>query len=480
MELPNTSGDQPGLSSPRRTHLFLLALAFTAIALYGSFVPFKYRPLDWDVAVERFRNIRYFDLGIRSRADWVANILLFIPISYLWIGVALVDRRRALLWGLFVVPVVVVSCTALCVGIEFTQLWFPPRTVSQNDIQAETIGSMIGAALWMVTGQLTVNWMRTFTVATRPRQRIDWYLQLYLLGLIIYSILPLDLTIHPQEIYQKIAKGKLELIPLTNQSPMSLKTWWNVITNMLVFVPVGAWAATVWTRQRERSRSLIAATAIGIGMVVGIEAAQLFIFSRFTSATDVVSGTIGVIAGAWLLRLWSGQKSGELSASESAGGALSQRSNALRLLLCVSILAYSAALCAFFWWPMDLLRKGKEVKERLKHFWSIPFSSLYKGSEFNAASEIVRKTMLFAVLGVMWIALVHAFGFRRAARYAGITIGLLYCVALATGIEVAQAAFPPRVSDVTDVILYTSGSILGMIVMTRILGTGATAKTGRD
>jgi glycopeptide antibiotics resistance protein len=107
----------------------------------------------------------------------------------------------------------------------------------------------------------------------------------------------------------------------------------------------------------------------------------------------------------------------------------------------------------------------------LTHFWPVPFSSLYKGTEFNAATELLRKTMLFAVLGMLWIALVHAFGFRRTAKYIGIAIAFLYCLTLATGIEVAQAAFPPRVSDITDVILYTGGTILGMLVMSRILGT---------
>lgn len=471
----NISGDGSRPSTPRRTHLVLLAIGFTILAIYGSFVPFKYRPLDWNVAVERFRNIPYLDLGIKSRADWVSNILLFIPISFFWVGAALVDRRRPLVWGLFVVPVVVVSSTALCIGIEFTQLWFPPRTVSQNDIQAETIGSVIGAVLWMFTGQMAVNWARSFTVASRPRQRIDWYLQLYLLGLIIYSILPLDITIHPQEIFQKSKMGRLELIPFARQPLTSFKTWWDVITNMLIFVPVGAWGATVWRRQTERARPLIVAIAFGMSAAVGIELAQIFIFTRHASSTDVISGTAGVIVGAWMLRLWRGAQS---SRSPSGAGA-SQRSVAFRLGVSVAILVYSAALCAFFWWPMELLRNGKEVKERLKHFWVIPFSSLYKGSEFNAATEILRKTMLFAVLGALWIALIHSFGLRRAARYAAISGALLYCLGLATGIEVVQAALPPRVSDITDVILYSSGAILGMVVMTRILGGGtATGQPG--
>ncbi len=35
-------------------------------------------------AIERFQRIPFLDLGIDSRADWVANLLLFIPLSYLF------------------------------------------------------------------------------------------------------------------------------------------------------------------------------------------------------------------------------------------------------------------------------------------------------------------------------------------------------------------------------------------------------------
>ena len=40
----------------------------------------------------------------------------------------------------------------LAVAVEFTQQFFPPRTVSLNDIVAEFIGSALGAGVWLVFG----------------------------------------------------------------------------------------------------------------------------------------------------------------------------------------------------------------------------------------------------------------------------------------------------------------------------------------
>ena len=79
--------------NPSRLRLALAALLFTALAIYGSLVPLQYRPLEFAEALRRFRDIPMLQLSIESRADWVANVLLFVPIGFLWLGVGSVDRR---------------------------------------------------------------------------------------------------------------------------------------------------------------------------------------------------------------------------------------------------------------------------------------------------------------------------------------------------------------------------------------------------
>ena len=69
-----------------RPTLFFLALLYLVFVIYGSLVPLHFHAQPWAQAVARFRGIPYLDLGIGSRADWVANILLFIPLAFLWLG----------------------------------------------------------------------------------------------------------------------------------------------------------------------------------------------------------------------------------------------------------------------------------------------------------------------------------------------------------------------------------------------------------
>ena len=101
----------------------------------------------------------------------------------------------------------------MSVGIEFTQLFFPQRTVSQNDILAETLGGLIGVLVWWGTGRRFVDWLQSWQ-HTHSRaalaERLAW---VYLAGVLVYNVLPLDLTISLVEVFHKWREGKVNLIP---------------------------------------------------------------------------------------------------------------------------------------------------------------------------------------------------------------------------------------------------------------------------
>nr|MBA3641930.1 VanZ family protein [Acidobacteriota bacterium] len=99
-----------------------MALAFVAFAIYGSLLPFEWRPLALESAWDQFRSV-VLALPTRriSRSDVLANMLLFVPIGFSLAGARLVDRRGALAVlrsALIILPVgLAVSCAA-----EFLQM----------------------------------------------------------------------------------------------------------------------------------------------------------------------------------------------------------------------------------------------------------------------------------------------------------------------------------------------------------------------
>ena len=67
----------------RRSTVFLAWLGWLTFLVYGSLVPLDYVAVPWDQAVATFRNVPFLKLGIDSRADWVANGVLYAPLGFL-------------------------------------------------------------------------------------------------------------------------------------------------------------------------------------------------------------------------------------------------------------------------------------------------------------------------------------------------------------------------------------------------------------
>ena len=66
-----------------RARLALAAwLAWTAFIVYGSLLPFDFQPVPLDRAWALFRQAPFLVLGVESRADWIANGVLYAPVGF--------------------------------------------------------------------------------------------------------------------------------------------------------------------------------------------------------------------------------------------------------------------------------------------------------------------------------------------------------------------------------------------------------------
>jgi len=168
--------------SVTRRHAFWIFTAYLLFVVYGSLLPFEYRDFTLAQAIEQFAGIGYLNLGVASRADWMANIVLYIPLAYLccvWLlGMRTVSTSRYLA----LLPVFTV-CLTVAVAVEFTQIFFAPRTVSLNDLLAETLGILGGISLW-VFGRWRVMQLRD-AFAVGGRQSVLAAIAAYGLGISI-------------------------------------------------------------------------------------------------------------------------------------------------------------------------------------------------------------------------------------------------------------------------------------------------------
>lgn len=422
----------------RRMLLAGSAVVYLLFVIYGSLVPLAYRPVPWAEALARFRDIPYLALGIASRADWVANILLFIPLAFLWRGV--LDTRRGILVHLLADGAVLAGCVALSVGIEFTQIFFPPRTVSLNDIIAEGIGAAVGVVVWRAAGRRLVAWLEEWRGHHGSVGLAERFCILYFVCLFGYNLLPLDLTISPVEVFHKWRQGRVLFIPGIRGGEGPLGALYEMATDAAVWVP----AAWLLVRAGKGGR----AWWITVGAAAGLEFLQLFVFSRVTDVNDVIMAALG----GWVGMLLAGRQSLEAPAATRKGRAMVYWGGAA--------IFWCAVIAAVFWYPFDFRPERGFVLERIAMFRKVPFHALYYGSEFHAVTEVLRKTLFFAPLGACVAGVAHAFQSGLAGRI-GWVAALLLAGSVAAGVEVGQLALPGHYPDSTDILIGTVAGLFG-------------------
>ena len=256
----------------KRIAFLYAALACMSFIVYGSLLPFEIRHKTLFEALNLFRNIPYLQLGVGSRADWIANIVLYIPLSFFadaWLsnGSGICARR------LNRIALVVAAGAALAVAVEFTQIWFAPRTVSLNDIIAEIIGTVIGVALWESAGR-RLSALGEKVMAGGPAA-VQSAAVLYVLAYIALSLFPYDFNASGQVLAAKLANGHAHwLLAACGGGFICLV---KLAAEVVAVMPIGALLDMLFKQDRRWTLRTALYTGLGLGLI--IEICQFFLAS---------------------------------------------------------------------------------------------------------------------------------------------------------------------------------------------------------
>ncbi len=191
----------PAAQAPR--NYILIALLWALFVAYGSLVPLDFRPRP--DAWQAFMNTPWLSLGVGSRADWVANVLLYLVLA--WFASGAVWTSRLSVWVRTpLLARVLGAILALAVGIEYLQLFFPPRTVSRNDLLAEALGTGLGTDRCGSSPRqprLAAMWRRFVDGGTHSLRAV---LGLYALGYLALALFPYDFLVSRAELAAKLAR----------------------------------------------------------------------------------------------------------------------------------------------------------------------------------------------------------------------------------------------------------------------------------
>lgn len=420
--------------------IWFLAFCYLIFVVYGSLVPLRFAPIPLDQAIAKFSQIPFLNIGIESRADWVANFLLFIPLSTLWCQIILSKPR-------FFHPqtnrlLLLITLTALACAIEFAQIYFPQRTVSQNDIIAETIGGIFGLVVQALWGNRLQNAIQSLWDKENQATRLNRILHSYLFGLLLFNILPLDLTFSPVEIYHKWRTGKVIIFPFSGLKGDLHENIYETLTDIIIWIPPGIF----WLIDKRQSIAQI----FFYGLLAGfaIEVAQVFVYSRVSDVTDIFLASFGTLIGAVFA-----------IASKNIG----QNAPKIKPSFFWLSLWIIWQICVFcvFWFPFNFSTNRPTFSESFGSITHIPFITYYYGTEFHAINEFLRKIGMFLPSGVLMALGISAVK-NETVRFRIKAVGILLIFVAAFSIEIGQVFLPNKTADITDVFIEFLGGLIGL------------------
>ena len=439
---PARSGSDPATPASTLRWLSLGAAAlFAAFATYGSWVPLEIHIVPLDVAIARFSQTPLIPLHRASRTDFVTNVLLFMPIGFFLVG-ALAGRTRAAAVA-WLAPVTAL-CLGLSVAIEFGQIFVSGRTPSWNDVVAETLGAALGAGAWLLAGPDVLDWIARLARADSSRTDTLWrLLGIYTAAWVLLGVLPLDFTIRPQELAQKLRAGRIVLEPFGGPATLS-----DNIGVVLMALPIGGFGLLLGMRRRSEW-PLAFALLFGGALTSSVEFAQLLAFSRTADVTDLFMNMSGVALGAWALGR--GLERDMLSPDTS-----------VRLWPLGALALWCVVLGVRHWSPFDFALSADMVKARLPIMFQVPFRSYYWGMPLNSLAEAMTKVLLSIPVGIL---LQLTWSPRhRLGRILHTAVIVAAAAVIFLAIEFGQLLVPSRVPDQTDVYIGIGAAMAGMAI----------------
>ena len=406
---------------------------------YVGVVPFRFELPPGTSVLDAFFNRA--ELDITSRANFLANAVLAVPIGFFGAG-AFVRRRTGASFAAALGSLLVGSA-ALSLSIEILQTLTPTRTPSMSDVVAQVLGAVAGVAGWLSVRREVYAWAagRSPSDSIGPLQTGLW---VYAACRSLALLLPLDVTVSLSTLVEKYHEGRIVIDPRHTLGTGDVMQ--AGAADIVLNAPIGVLAYLVATRLTGR-RSVLVAVAVGAAFAVAMELAQVIVVSRSADVADIITGTIGVVVGA------------------VAGAAFLDVRGAREAIRPVRYLAAAGALVSLATYavynlsPFDFTRPP-DVAARVSMLFQIPFYSYYDGPELQALDGAVLKILLGVPAGLFCgLILVSALKvYPRAVTAAALLAGAMFFAV----VEAGQVLLPSRYPDNTDVVLATFGMWAGL------------------
>ena len=428
-------------SKPKDGRVLGVATLFLGIALvYLNLIPLRFTGMPLDDWIRASMAMPWRHISLSGRADWVANLFMFVPFGFLLAstigrGIRTGPGRSAVA----VAALVVVA--ALAFAIEALQLLVPQRTVSLNDLLAGTLGGGLGILMWLTGGDAL--W-RLWRKSVQPsRGALLAGLTLYTLGYVLLSAFPFDFVLGVQEFARKLESGNYALW-MVDACGLGGRCLAHMGVEALSVFPIGM-ALALRQSWSPSLATAIRAALIGLLFGIVIELVQFLTYSGISQGVSLLTRACGFAAGALFIG-WMSRR----SVSEIRGSMRPWVFLAWPLYL-AGIVFVAGILAASWGDPGSALRQLQTLN-------FLPFYYHYFTTEQAAMASLLYTLVLFFPVGVLvWL------GFKDG-RPRGM-IALLIAVLIAFALESAKLIALELRPDPTNLLIAGFAGWLGFRAM---------------
>ena len=280
----------------RRCLWIVLSLLLVFLA-YGSLFPSQLKAVPLSLAWSDFV-ARILQVTPWRQSDAVTNMLMFVPVGFIAMG-SLSEVRETIGHNLLKSSVVLLGGLMVSALLEFSQVFALGRTVSLQDVIAQTIGNACGIGIWLFAGPgICTSCISRLRNVHRQGSQVLSVLLVYTVILVAYQLWPFHLTITVGQLSRKYRHGFISLILFADLATTNL---FSLLMAIVLYAPAGFLLAAHFTAKKDARWKYL---AIGVTLVSLVEFGQIFIKGRYATTTDVVLGTAGIILGASLFRLF--------------------------------------------------------------------------------------------------------------------------------------------------------------------------------
>jgi glycopeptide antibiotics resistance protein len=222
---------------------------------------------------------------------------------------------------------------------------------------------------------------------------------------------------------------------------------------------------------RFQKSSIFVATGLVFATALSIEIIQLFIMSRISDTTDVITAVTGGFVGASARSVYLKNRESRTPDRKKDPDTVKPAgiSNYRILLGLFFFLLWTGMVLSIYWYPYNFVIDKQIIREQLQQLSLIPFYHYQDNSIYNAITQLFRKIIFFLPVGVILSFIIKGGRlFSTGTNFVIIFSGIVLIFGVAGMVEIGQFFIPERGPDLTDILLEIAGAWLGFFLSNKL------------